>query len=340
MHTSFTGKRDKRGDWKPEQPIELAPVMVWPPRPMALLRWLFGYPGYFLPWGLAYMAIPVITWFFLTPAMDTMKTFQPGWLAYLFLRNLVMIFLVAGAWHVRLHIQKAQGTDFKYTNKWLARDNPIFLFRNQLYDNIFWTVVSAVPVWTAYEAATLWAYANHIIPYVDWREHPIYCVVLMCLIPIIREVHFYLIHRLIHWGPIYRWVHYLHHNNVDVGPFAGLSMHPVEHVFYWSGVLIHWVIPSHPIHALFHIQHASFSPAQGHAGFARVVMREGVEVKTHDYFHYLHHKYFECNYGGDGPVVLDKWFGTFHNGTDAATDAMNERFLARAKQKAAGESGS
>ena len=333
MHTTFHGKRNKRGDWKPDEPIELAPVFVWPPRPMGLLRWLFGYPGYFLPWGIIYMAIPVITWFYLTPAMDTMQTFQPGWIAFILARNMVLIFLIAGAWHVRLHVQKAQGTDFKYANKWLARDNPLFLFRSQLLDNLFWTAVSAVPIWTAYEVVTLWAYANNIIPYVDWGAHPVYCVVLMGLIPIIRETHFYLIHRLIHWGPLYRWIHYLHHNNVDVGPFTGLSMHPVEHLLYWSGVLIHWVVPSHPIHALFHIQHASFTPAQGHAGFETVVLHEGAEVKTNDFFHYLHHKYFECNYGGDGPVVLDKWFGTFHDGTDAATDTMNERFLARAKQK-------
>ncbi len=58
-------------------------------------------------------------------------------------------------------------------------------------------------------------------------------------------------------------------------------------------------------------------------------------VKTQDYFHYLHPKYFECYYGGDGPILLDKWFGTFHNGTHEATDTMIERFLARAKQKQA-----
>ena len=28
-------------------------------------------------------------------------------------------------------------------------------------------------------------------------------------------------------------------------------MHPVEHVIYFSTVLIYWVVPSHPIRALF-----------------------------------------------------------------------------------------
>jgi len=338
MKTSFTGKRDKRGDWKPDEPIGLAPLLDWPARPMAILNWLFGYPGFFLPWGVIYMVIPIITWEYLTPSMERMRTFEPWWIAYILARNYAFVLAVVGAWYIRLYVQKAQGTEFKYTSKWLARDNPIFMFRNQFLDNVFWTVASAVPIWTAYEVITLWLYANHLIPYVTFRDHPIYCVVMMCLIPLLRDIHFYTIHRLIHWAPFYKWIHYLHHNNVNVGPVTGLSMHPVEHLLYFSGVIFHWIVPSHPVHALFHIQHAALTPAQGHAGFERVVLHEGIEIKTHDFFHYLHHKYFECNYGGDGPILLDKWFGTFNDGTEAATEAMNARFFARKKQKQAAES--
>ena len=70
METTFTGKRNKRGDWRPDEVLGYAPVLVWPPRPMAFLKWLFGYPGYFLPWGVVYMAFPVITWLWFTPAMS------------------------------------------------------------------------------------------------------------------------------------------------------------------------------------------------------------------------------------------------------------------------------
>ena len=31
------------------------------------------------------------------------------------------------------------------------------------------------------------------------------------------------------------------------------------------------------------------------------------------FFHYLHHRYFECNYG-NSKLPLDRWFGTFHDG--------------------------
>ena len=43
------------------------------------------------------------------------------------------------------------------------------------------------------------------------------------------------------------------------------------------------------------------------------------------YFHYLHHRYFECNYSGDGTVPLDKWFGTWHDGTTEGHTVMRER---------------
>jgi sterol desaturase/sphingolipid hydroxylase (fatty acid hydroxylase superfamily) len=61
---------------------------------------------------------------------------------------------------------------------------------------------------------------------------------------------------------------------------------------------------------------------------------EGRAVDTHRYAHYLHHKYFECNYA-DGAIPLDRWFGSFHDGTEAAHEAMNTRFMARAAAKQA-----
>lgn len=272
------------------------------------------------------MAFPIITWHFLMPPLETFKTISLATAATVFARNLAMVLLVAGAFHLHHYGKRSQGTDYKYTEKWLAADTPRFLFRNQTLDNLFWTVASAVPVWTAFELVTMWAYANNFLPYVDWREHPIYCVVLFALVPTMRDFHFYLIHRVIHWPPLYKRVHYLHHKNVNIGPFSGLAMHPVEHVLYWSGVLIHWIVPSHPLHALFHMQHAALTPSKGHSGFDRTVLPDGTELPHGNYFHYLHHKYFECNYGGDdGKVPMDKWFGTFNDGTDTSIADMKAR---------------
>ena len=55
---------------------------------------------------------------------------------------------------------------------------------------------------------------------------------------------------------------------------------------------------------------------------------EDKAVDSHAFIHYLHHKYFEVNYG-DGLIPLDKWFGTFHDGTKAGDAQMNARYQRR-----------
>jgi len=334
MKNTFTGTRNKRGDWRPPYKAGNPPLLIWPPRPTTILRWLFGWPGYFLPWTVVYIAVTIIIWTYFTPPLDQMQHFRWDWISYILVRNLILLSIVIIAWQLPLYTLKTQGTNYKYTDKWLARANPNFKFKNQLLDNLYWTYVFGVPIWTAYEALTLWAYANQLIPYVDWASHPVYCIAMLCALPIFHSLHFYFIHRLLHWGPLYRWVHSVHHANANtVGPTSALAMHPVEHILYWSSVLLHWIVPSHPIHALFQLHFAAIEPAQVHAGFERVALPGGRCVQTHDYFHYLHHKYVECNYGGDGLLAFDQWFGTLNDGTPESVEAMNQRFLAAARAK-------
>lgn len=47
----FTGSRDPAGEWRPQVPIKLVPIFVWPFKPLVFLKYLTGLPGYFLPWG-------------------------------------------------------------------------------------------------------------------------------------------------------------------------------------------------------------------------------------------------------------------------------------------------
>ena len=35
---------------------------------------------------------------------------------------------------------------------------------------------------------------------------------------------------------MYKYIHSLHHRNTDIEPFAGLCMHPVEHLYYYRVV--------------------------------------------------------------------------------------------------------
>lgn len=313
-------------DWQPAVPITNAPIFVWPPRPVALVKYIFGYPGFFLPRNILYMGLAVVTWLYLTPALETMRTFQVEWIALIYARNLGMLFLIFGGWHLRFYVFKSQGTAYKHNKNWPQTKHRRFLFGDQVWDNMFWSAVSGCGIWTAYEVVTLWAFANDVIPYLNWETSPVWFVVLFLAIPLIRDAHFYLIHRLSHVKFLYRTVHYLHHKNVNIGPWSGLAMHPVEHLLYFSGILLHWVVISHPLHAIFHVQATGLTPALGHCGFDKFLLGGRTKLTLGQrYFHYLHHKYFECNYGGDGTVPLDKWFGSQHDGTPESHAIFKER---------------
>jgi sterol desaturase/sphingolipid hydroxylase (fatty acid hydroxylase superfamily) len=311
------GQRDKRGEWQPEEPPVPSVLFQWPFKPIEVFKYFFAPVGFLWPFFSIYALIAVVAWAYFTPALERTTTFQFGWIAEIYLRNVVLLTIVAGGFHLRLYTTRGQGKKFKFSDKWLAAGNKKFLFNNQTYDNVFWSLTSGCLIWTGYEAVTLWAYANEIIPYVDWQTHPVYFVLMMIAVVFLRSFHFYWVHRWSHWKPLFKISHYLHHKNINIGPWSGLSMHPIEHLLYFSGVFFHWIIPSHPIHAIFHLMHAGITPAEGHTGFAKLVTKGEQGIKSNHYFHYLHHKYFTVNFGVEA-VPLDKWFGSFHDGTPEA----------------------
>jgi len=322
------GRRDPRGEWQPDALPKPSPLFRLPWKPLDILKYLFGPQGFFLPYNLFYALLAVVCWLYFTPSLARTARFEVGWIAEIYVRDVVLLILIAGGLHLRLYIARGQGTRFKYTNKWLAKNDSRFLFGNQTWDNIFWNLTSGCLIWTAYEAVTLWMFANGKIPYVSWRAHPVYCVLIMMLVPFLRQAHFYFAHRPIHWPPLYKISHYLHHKNINIGPWSGLTMHPLEHLIYFSGVLLHWIIPSHPVHAIFHLMHAGASPALGHAGFHKLVGKGERGLMADNYFHYLHHRFFTVNYGVES-VPLDKWFGSFFDGSPESHAAMLARRKAR-----------
>ncbi|MCF7675221.1 MAG: sterol desaturase family protein [Akkermansiaceae bacterium] len=303
--------RNAKGEWRPPYGIKYAPLLSWPWRPLQVLKWLVSYPGFALPTNLLLLAISALSWMLTQPEVARCAHFKWDWMLWILVRNQALIWMYYGAYYLWLYVWKKEGTKGKYDRRWPARNSRVFLFNNQVWDNIFWTAGVSGLIWTGLEWLTMWLYANHHIPYLDWNEHPVWFVAWIIVIPFWREFHFYWVHRAIHWKPLYRRVHYLHHKNINPNPWSGMAMHPVEGLLYLSVALIHWVIPSHPFHFLFNLQHAGLGPAGGHDGFEGPIVHG--KFPTGSYFHYLHHRYFECNYG-ESTLPLDKWFGTFRDG--------------------------
>ena len=321
MDDSKYGKEDKRGYWKPDDLIQYPRVFVWPPQLLGVAKWL---PKYLFPWGVVYALLAMIVWFFLTPPIEQLKNFSYEWIGLIFLRNVSLTLLVVGGQHYWFYTKRAQGTAFKFNRKWPDGKRPGFAFGTQLSDNLFWTFCFGVPIWTAWEAVTLWLFANGHIAGLNISEHPIWFFVLWFSVPLLHETHFFFVHRMIHWPPIYKRVHKIHHRNINPGPWSGLSMHPIEHLLYFSGFLIYWTVPAHPLHFMHYGLMTGLAPAQGHTGFDRAVTGENTSITLPYYAHYLHHRLFEVNYA-DGTIPLDRWFGSFHDGSPEADEALKQR---------------
>lgn len=319
--TSPDEPMSKEWYWHPKLPLHMPHPFTFSPR--EVWQWFRG--GWLTAsMRLVWMLLALGAWVVLAPALEQMTTFQLGWVTQVYAKNFFTLCLVAGGLQLFFHTGRMQGKQRKFEHKDLARNNRVFLFNDQVKDNVFWCLISGVPIWTAYEFVYFWAYANGYIPGLSFAENPIWFLALFPILPLWASIHFYVIHRLIHWPPLYRSVHALHHRNVNIGPWSGISMHPVEHVLYFSNIAIHFVIASHPLHMMFHMYAQGLAPAVSHCGFAALFIKDKERLALGDFFHQLHHRYFECNYG-TFECPLDKWFGTYSDGTRESVERIRER---------------
>lgn len=271
-----------------------------------------------------FLSFAIIVYNLFLPDLTQMTTLSAHWIVPLFLRNVVLMLAVAGGLHLYLFTFRGQDNKLKFDPREQHEHGKRFTFRDQVRDNMFWSIASGVTVWTLYEVVYFWGAANGVIPVLDFYNHPIAFVAWVLAMPFLLSTHFYLIHRLLHWPVLFHRFHRLHHRNIHIGPWSGMSMHPVEHIIYISSVVIHYVIPSHPVIVLFHLYNRCLAPAFSHSGFEKLIVKDKTVTEAADYHHQLHHRYFECNYGNvDTP--WDRWFGTVHDGSDEATARVQER---------------
>lgn len=307
----------------PKVPIATSPFFAWPPDPARMWHW-FAMRWLGLAENVIVLALALGTWLWLTPDMARMQVLSADWIALIWLRNVGLMTLVAGGLHLYFFHLRRQGDRLQYDRRPLAASGRKFTFANQVHDNMFWTLTSGVGLWTAYEVGMLHAMARGWLPRLDPADRPFLTVALLVLTPVWISFHFYWVHRALHWGPLYRLAHALHHRNVTVGPWSGLSMHPVECLLFFSSILVHLLVPAHPLHILFHLQHQALTAATSHTGYESLLVRDRKRLALGTFHHQMHHRYFEVNYG-NLEMPWDAWFGTFHDGTPQAHERLKSR---------------
>jgi sterol desaturase/sphingolipid hydroxylase (fatty acid hydroxylase superfamily) len=306
-------------------PLGVNPLFQWPPKPKAVFLWYWS-AWFPISINLGIVALAYAVYMWTSPTLT--EAASPGlWILSILIRNLIIVTLLAQGLHVVFHSKKLQGGAHKYDPRPFPRQGRVFTFNSQFWDNVFWALASGVTIWSAYEALIWWAMANGYAGVWLWSDGWVWFLAVFLLIPVWESFYFYWVHRLLHTNFMYRF-HALHHRNTDIGPWSGLSMHPVEHVFYFGTALIHFIVPTHPVHMIAHLMFYGLYAITTHTGFEGVWVAGRKRLQLGMFHHQMHHRYFEVNYGSLD-VPWDKFFGTFHDGTPEGKAMMKERLKTR-----------
>eukprot|EP00658_Telonema_sp_P-2_P026847 TRINITY_DN20873_c0_g1_i1.p1 TRINITY_DN20873_c0_g1~~TRINITY_DN20873_c0_g1_i1.p1 ORF type:complete len:435 (-),score=68.61 TRINITY_DN20873_c0_g1_i1:190-1494(-) len=248
--------------------------------------------------NLIWLVITIAVYLVCPYDLEAAKHWEMRWIMRRVLVNMLVMFAYYLFWEVALY--SAQWSQRKFSaNVWPST--------GKIAHNVGWSLLGTLQ-WVGWEVAFVRMFATGQLPFMSDEEllSSPWCMLQTFLwiaaIPLWRGIHFYFAHRLIHVNMLYRFVHSLHHRNLDIEPFAGLSMHPVEHLYYFSCLAPSLYFRTHPIVFLFNGMHLVLSPAASHSGWE--------DHWQSDQFHYMHHAQFECNYGS-ASVPLDFLFGTF-----------------------------
>ena len=313
----------KEWNYHPDLPLADPSIFKWPPDPHFLGRWVLR-NWLTLSERVMMVVLATLCWLFLYPSLGTAKTLAFGWVFQVWLVNLGLMICIAGGLHWFFYVRRGQGKALKFDHREPAKGNSLWNFSNQVHDNMFWSLGSGVLQVTVLQVLVMWLMANGYVPTINLTSNPILFIAGLMLLPIWSAFHFYWVHRLLHVPFLYKRVHALHHRNVNIGPWSGLSMHPVEHLLYLSSLLIHCVIPSHPIHLYFHVIYLAPGAAMTHTGYEDLLIKDKRKLALGTFYHQLHHRYYECNYGNQ-EMPWDRWFGTFHDGSDEGTKETRSR---------------
>ena len=332
MPVDGTQSQNKEWNYHPDLPLQDPSPFTHLNEPRFLVGWL-RQNWLNLSERVLLAIIAVALWYFAYPSLEAAQVFSPGWIVQTWAVNMGVMLAIAGGLHWYFYIRKGQGKTLKFDRRDQTRSNRSFLFSDQVKDNVFWSLTSGVAQLTTFQVATMWLMANGYAPTITFAANPVWFVLWLMLLPVWSAFHFYWVHRLLHIPFFYTRYHSLHHRNINIGPWSGLSMHPVEHFIYLTTLCVHWLVASHPIHLIFHVLYQGPGAAMTHTGYEDLLIKDKRRLALGTFYHQLHHRYFECNYGNQ-EMPWDRWFGTFHDGsTDATQETRNRKKRMYEQQK-------
>ncbi len=188
--------------------------------------------------------------------------------------------------------------------KWKQRKINERAYKNgQFKKEVKWSMVTAL-LFAITGSLLLWLWQNGFTKvYLDaslypWWWMPVSLIIAM----VVHETYYYWLHRWMHYPPIFRIVHKVHHDSNITSPWTAFSFHPLEGLLQAIFLpLLLLVLPMHLYVILVQLTIMTFSSVINHLdieiypkGFYKHFLGRWLIGATH---HSLHHKQFKYNYG-------------------------------------------
>jgi Delta7-sterol 5-desaturase len=143
---------------------------------------------------------------------------------------------------------------------------------------------------------------------IAWDRSPWHLLWELPLLYFWNELYFFAVHRLLHWGPLYRHVHIWHHRSVLTTPFSAYSFHPFESFLLGAVMPVALVFYAFSPWALIGLTIMSLLlNVSGHVPHERL-RRAWTFMAPHSRYHNRHHREFNTHFGFSF-APLDTWFG-------------------------------
>jgi sterol desaturase/sphingolipid hydroxylase (fatty acid hydroxylase superfamily) len=170
--------------------------------------------------------------------------------------------------------------------------------RDILYSLLTFNIFAATGVLTWFLQRHHWI---HLYAPVSIHGWPYFWFTVVALI-FLHDAWFYWTHRLMHWRPLFKTMHAVHHLSHNPTPWAAFAFHPTEAIVQAIIFpLVALFLPMHPLVALIWLTYMTFMNVIGHLGFELLPRGFLNHWYTRWYntsvHHNMHHRRVHCNYG-------------------------------------------
>ena len=83
----------------PDVPLKVSPFFTWPLNPLEMIKWVWN-SWFLISEKLIIVGIAFASYYWFQPSLEVTKTFAAGWIAEMYVRNLLLALIVGGGLHL------------------------------------------------------------------------------------------------------------------------------------------------------------------------------------------------------------------------------------------------